>query len=84
MSEHYTITDLTPPALADVIHELGGGMLQSVVISAEWIDADGERKMLSMWDYESSLANQLGLARALTLALDHRMMCGLGLDNEDS
>lgn len=75
-TEEYSVQDLTPPALTDIIEAMGGGMVQSIVFAAEIATLDGDRRFMAVWDNESSIANQIGLTRLLSLALDERGTCG--------
>jgi hypothetical protein len=84
MSEEYSIEDLTPPALMDIVSRLGGGMVQSIIIGTEIVTADGDRQTLFAWDFESSIANQIGLARLLTLGLDERAASSWSTMEEES
>lgn len=81
--EEYSISQLTPPALSDIINSLGGGMIQAIILGAEVIDSDGSRRNLFIWDNESSITIQLGLRDLLSMGLDLRAEYALSaLDQE--
>lgn len=78
--EEYSIEKLTPPAIADILQTLGGGMVQAIIISAEVVDTEGLRRTLVVWDNESSVAIQLGLRDFLSMGMDMRaesVLCSL-------
>lgn len=75
-TDDYSVGELTPPALQELVDAMGGGMVQSVVFAAEVATADGERRFMAVWDNESSIANQLGLSRLLNMGIENRAACG--------
>lgn len=80
----YTIEDLTPPAVNDIITtDYGGGMVQAIVFGVEVITQEGERRNLFIWDKESSITIQLGLAQLLSKGLDLRAFDAFMLADDD-
>jgi len=73
--DDFSIDDLTPPAVTQIIkEEYDGGMVQAVIVGVEVITSEGERRNLFIWDRESSITIQLGLASLLSKGIDLRAL----------
>lgn len=82
--KEYTIEDLTPPAVQDIIaNDYGGGMVQAIVFGVEVITPEGERRNLFIWDKESSITIQLGLSQLLQKGLDIRALDAFMIFDDD-
>lgn len=78
-----SIGDLTPPFIYELLDDMGGGMVQSVLVAVEVLTANGHRHSLTLWDSQSSISTQIGLSMLMGWTLEQAAKDGLTMNIED-